>query len=61
MASKMDTAAKIDSVGGQLDTHVAVCAERYEEINYRLRRLERIVMGTAGTIIVLLCGLVLRG
>mgnify|MGYP003137090715 CR=1 FL=1 len=61
MASKMDTAAKVGSVGSQLDTHVAVCAERYEEINYRLRRLERIVMGTAGTIIVLLCGLVLRG
>jgi len=44
----------------QLDKHEAVCKERYEQINARLKRLERIVMGTAGATILLLVGLLVR-
>jgi hypothetical protein len=50
----------IDQVKGQLDTHEAVCAERYLGINARLKRLEQILIGSAGFIIVLLLSLVLK-
>jgi len=43
----MDTAAR-------LSTHEAVCAERYAGINARLKRLEQILIGSAGAIILLL-------
>lgn len=43
----MDTAAR-------LSTHEAVCAERYAGINARLKRLEQILIGSAGAIIILL-------
>jgi hypothetical protein len=49
-----------DQVKGQLDTHEAVCAERYLGINARLKRLEQILIGSAGFIIVLLLTLVLK-
>lgn len=38
----------------RLNSHEAVCAERYEQINARLKRLERIMMSSAG---VLICGM----
>jgi hypothetical protein len=38
----------------RLNSHEAVCAIRYEAINARLKRLEQILMGTAGFIIVFL-------
>jgi hypothetical protein len=43
----MDTEAR-------LSTHEAVCAERYAGINARLKRLEQILIGSAGAIILLL-------
>lgn len=52
--------ASIDQVKGQLDTHEAVCAERYLGINSRLKRLEQILIGSAGFIIVLLLSLVIK-
>ena len=52
--------SSIDQVKGQLDTHEAVCAERYAGINARLKRLEQILIGSAGFIIVLLLSLVLK-
>ena len=36
---------------GRVDTHEAVCAERYLGINARLKRLEGILIGAAGMII----------
>lgn len=42
------TVAETDS---RLTTHEAVCAERYEAINARLKRIERILMWAAGSII----------
>jgi hypothetical protein len=52
--------ATIVEVKGQLDTHEAVCAERYLGINARLKRLEQILIGSAGFIIVLLLSLVVK-
>lgn len=50
----------MNDVEAKLSTHEAVCAERYLGINARLKRLETIMIGSAGFIIVLLLGLVLK-
>ena len=50
----------IVEVKGQLDTHEAVCAERYTGINARLKRLEQILMGSTAFIIAILLTLVLK-
>jgi hypothetical protein len=52
---------KITSIESKLATHEAICAERYLSICARLKRLETIVMSTAGMIILLLLGMVYRG
>lgn len=49
-----------DKVAAQLDTHEAVCAERYLGINARLKRLEGILITCAGTMIVLLLTIALK-
>ena len=41
-------------VDSRLSTHEEVCALRYEEIGARLKRLEGILMASAGAIILLL-------
>jgi len=50
----------VQEVEGKLSTHEAVCAERYNGINARLRRLEGILIASAGAIIFLLLSLVLK-
>ena len=45
---------KIDDVDNRLSTHEEICAIRYEQINARLKRLEQIMLGTAGFVIVFL-------
>jgi len=50
----------INEVEAKLMTHEAVCAERYAGINARLKRLEQILVGSAGAIILLLVGLVAK-
>lgn len=47
-------------VKSQIDTHEAVCAERWKETILRIKRIEHIMIGTAGTIIILLIGLLVR-
>ena len=49
----------IDETEARLNTHEAVCALRYESICARLKRLEGIGMTVAGTIILLLVGILL--
>jgi 4-diphosphocytidyl-2C-methyl-D-erythritol kinase len=44
-----------------LNTHEAVCAERYKMVADRLKRLEVVIMSSAGAIILLLIGLVFKG
>lgn len=53
----MTTANEVEA---RLMTHEEVCAIRYEGINARLKRLEHIMIGSAGAIIILLLGLVLK-
>jgi tetrahydromethanopterin S-methyltransferase subunit G len=61
MATKSQTIdERVSEVEGRVDTHEAVCAERYSGINARLKRLEGILIGTAGAIILLLLSLVLK-
>jgi hypothetical protein len=49
----------IDQTQAQLNTHEQVCSFRYESICARLKRLESVGMGAAGTIIILLVGILL--
>ncbi len=53
--------ARTDDVEARLSTHEAVCAERYAGIWARLKRLETIMISSAGAMILLLLTLVLQG
>lgn len=53
--------ARSDDVEARLSTHEAVCAERYAGIWARLKRLETIMISSAGAMILLLLTLVLKG
>lgn len=44
----------------RLDTHEAVCAERWRETILRIKRIESIFIGGAGAIILLLVGIVAK-
>ena len=44
----------VTDVKSQIDTHEAVCAERWKETILRIKRIEHIMIGTAGTTIILL-------
>jgi hypothetical protein len=46
----------IDKTDARLSTHEEVCSIRYEQINARLKRIEGILMKTAGLIIVSMAG-----
>ncbi len=50
----------MNELDARLNTHEAVCAERYAGIWARLKRLETILIGSAGAIIMLLLALVLK-
>ena len=47
-------------VKAKLDTHEAVCAERWKETILRIKRIEHIMIVTAGTMIVMMIGLLVR-
>ena len=49
------------SVQAQVDTHEAVCAERWKETILRIKRIEHIMIATAGTTILLLIGIIIGG
>ena len=46
----------INATEARLSTHEAVCAERYEQINARLKRIEGIMLRTAGVMILSMAG-----
>ena len=52
--------SRIDKVQSSLTTHEAVCAERYDMIRSRLKRLEIVIISTAGASLLLLISLVLQ-
>lgn len=49
----------VDKTEARLNTHEEICALRYESICARLKRLEGMGMTVAGTIILLLIGILL--
>ena len=51
---------KASEVKAQIDTHEAICSQRWLETLSRIKRLEAIMIGTSGTAIVLLIGLLVR-
>lgn len=46
----------IDATDARLSTHEEVCAFRYEQINARLKRLEGIIIKTAGLMLLSMGG-----
>lgn len=48
--------ATVDATDARLSTHEEVCAIRYEQINARLKRIEGILMKTAGIMLVSMAG-----
>ena len=52
--------AEIDQTEARLNTHEEVCALRYDGICARLKRLENVGIGAAGTIIMLLVTIVMK-
>ena len=49
------------SVKAELDTLTAVSQERFIELLSRVKRLEAIMVGSAGTTILLLIGIIING
>ena len=54
------TKLTVMDVKNQIDTHEAVCAERWKETIERIKRIEMIMIGTAGSTIVLLISLLVK-
>jgi hypothetical protein len=50
----------ITETDARLSSHELLCAERYAGINARLKRLEKILLSSAGAIILILLGLVVK-
>lgn len=50
--------ATIDATDARLSLHEEVCALRYETINARLKRIEGIMLKTAGLMIVSMTGVI---
>jgi hypothetical protein len=48
--------ASIDATEARLSTHEEVCAIRYAQINARLKRIEGIMLKTAGVMILSMAG-----
>jgi len=46
----------IDKTDARLSTHEEICALRYDQINARLKRIETIMLQTAGVMILSMAG-----
>ena len=47
----------IKDVSAKLNTHEAVCAERWKETIERIKRLELILIGSAGAVMLMMAGM----
>ena len=47
----------VKDVEARVNTHEAVCAERWKETIERIKRLEMIMIGSAGAVIALMAGM----
>jgi hypothetical protein len=52
----MDEMTTINATDARLSTHEQVCALRYEQINARLKRIEGIMLKTAGVMLLSMAG-----
>jgi hypothetical protein len=52
----MDEMTTVDATEARLSTHEEVCSIRYEQINARLKRIEGILIKTAGVMILSMAG-----
>jgi hypothetical protein len=59
-ANRAVARGKMTETEARLNSHEAVCAERYDQINARLKRIEAIGLTAAGAIIMLLLHLVTK-
>ena len=50
--------ATVNATEARLDSHEAVCAMRYEQINARLKRLEGILLKACGVMLVGMAGVI---
>tara|TARA_R110000796_G_scaffold76615_1_gene171322 strand:+ start:60 stop:224 length:165 start_codon:yes stop_codon:yes gene_type:complete len=50
--------ATVKDVQAKLNTHEAVCAERWKETIERIKRLELVMISSAGAVIVLMGGMI---
>jgi len=50
----------VQQLSAQISRHEAVCAERWSETLSRIKRLETVLIGSAGAIILLLVGLLAK-
>jgi hypothetical protein len=48
--------SQVDATDARLQTHEEICALRYEQINARLKRIEGIMIKTAGIMLVSMAG-----
>jgi hypothetical protein len=46
----------VDATDARLQTHEEICAIRYDQINARLKRIEGIMLKTAGVMILSMAG-----
>ena len=46
----------VDATDARLQTHEEVCAIRYDQINARLKRIEAIMLKTAGLMLISMAG-----
>ena len=46
----------VDATEARLSTHEEVCAIRYDQINARLKRIEAIMLKTAGLMLISMAG-----
>jgi hypothetical protein len=53
---KGEEMSTVDATQARLSTHEEVCAIRYEQINARLKRIEAIMLKTAGIMLVSMAG-----
>tara|TARA_R110000824_G_scaffold149861_6_gene320261 strand:- start:1218 stop:1382 length:165 start_codon:yes stop_codon:yes gene_type:complete len=49
--------ATVKDVEGKLNTHEAVCSERWKETIERIKRLELIMISSAGAVILMMAGM----
>ena len=51
---------KASEVKARIDTHEAVCAERWKETILRIKRIEHILIGTAGTMLLFMASIIIK-